>query len=320
MVPSAVLTTPAEQAPDTSESASRPSAPESPASKPERSADSPPPAEPSARRWRPLIGVIPALLLLSVGIWEIRAARSAGADIPNDKAWARAALNVRARYLPGELIVVAPHWLDPVVRMHLGDLMPVERVARMDDARFAAVWELSIRGDSAPESRGRQVAFDKTFNGIRLRRLTREPARVVTDFVARFDYDGQRVRVEGKAARRPRVGLHEVGFAPRRCIMVEPRPDQTVRVTFRGVPLGSTLVGYAGLADVFTRRDIRSPGRLQVFMGDTEATSVEFGVDDGWVRFSAPTEPGNGDVTFALTAVGPKARKRLICFAAEARE
>jgi hypothetical protein len=48
---------------------------------------------------------------------------------------------------------------------------------------------------------------------------------------------------------------------------------------------------------------------------------VTAGVDDGWVRFAVPTEPRRGaEVVFAATAVGPGARDRRICFAAEARK
>jgi hypothetical protein len=67
---------------------------------------------------------------------------------------------------------------------------------------------------------------------------------------------------------------------------------------------------------VFTRRDVRVPARLDVEIGGTVVASATAGVDDGWVRFSAPTTPGTADVTFIASA---DAQNRLICFAAEAR-
>ena len=87
-------------------------------------------------------------------------------------------------------------------------------------------------------------------------------------------------------------------------------------MTFPELPLGSTLVGYVGLADVFTRRDIRAPGKLEVELGGRTLATVTPGVDDGWVRFAVPTTPGAADVTFVASADAPN---RLICFAAEAR-
>lgn len=296
MVPSVVLTDPADQPTDA-------------------------PEPPKGARWRPLIGLVPAALLAVVSVWELSAAQSAGDDVPDDAAWTKASVTVRARHQPGDLIVFAPRWLDPVGRLHLGDLLSVEQAARMDDARFPVVWELSIRGARAPESRGRKATFRTTIGGLRVRRLTRPPAVVTTDFVEHFKGQRRQVKVEGRPAGSPRVVLEEVGFTPRRCIRVEPRPDDTVALSFKDVTLGTSLVGYVGLADVFTRRDIRDPGRLQISIGGEEVAGVTFGVDDGWVRFSAKTEPMRGaEVTFRATAVGARARKRLICFAAEARE
>jgi hypothetical protein len=262
------------------------------------------------------VGVLPAALLVTVAVWEMLAAARAGHDVPGPETWEGAAQAVRERHAPGDLIVFAPDWIDPAGRMHLGDLIPVDMAARMDDARFGTVWELSIRGASAPESRGRQVAWSQTFGGLRVRKLVAEPAVVVTDFVAALD----RAEVAGQAVGRPRKTLAEVGFAPHRCVQVEPRPDQTVRLVYRNAALGSTLGGAAGLADVFPRRDIRAPGRIEVLVAGKRVAGAELGVDDGWVGFSATTTPGTGDVEFRATAVGTNASKRLICFAAEARK
>ena len=232
---------------------------------------------------------------------------------------------MRERHQAGDLIVFAPDWIDPVGRLHLGDLIPVEMAGRMDDARHGTVWELAIRGARAAESRGREVAWSGEFGGVTVRRLVAEPAVVVSDFLAEFP----RATIapgEGAASKvtwvgRPAVQLEEVGFTPRRCIRVEPRPDQSVRIVYRGVALGSSLVGYVGLADIFTRRDVRNPGRLAVSIAGRERARVDFGVDDGWVRFAVDTEPAaSAEVEFTATAVGSGARKRLICFAAEARK
>ncbi len=257
----------------------------------------------------------------------------AGADVPGRAGWLAAAEAVRTRHQPGDLIAFAPSWIDPVGREHLGDLIPIAQAARMDDARYATLWELSIRDASTPEAHGRDLVWQQTFAGVRVRQLTRVPAQVVTDFVeafatqrssARAQVPGTaslRVTTKGRAVRRPAVALEEVGFAPHRCVRVEPRPDETVQITYHNAALADELVGYVGLADVFTRRDVRDPGRLRVLIGDTELASVTFGVDDGWVRFTADTaDVGQAaDVTFAATAVGQHARQRLICFAAEAR-
>jgi hypothetical protein len=160
------------------------------------------------------------------------------------------------------------------------------------------------------------VIWSQDLGGLRVRKLVAEPAVVLTDFVTALG----RAQVEGQAVGRPRAALAEVGFEPHRCVQVEPRPDQSVGVVYRDVALGRALVGYAGLADVFTRRDIRAPGRIEVLVDGERVAGAELGVNDGWVGFSAATRPGTGDVEFRATAVGAKASKRLICFAAEARQ
>ena len=175
-------------------------------------------------------------------------------------------------------------------------------VGRMDAARYGRIWELSIRGEHAPETEGLAPVFEQDVDGLTVRRFERAPAVVVSDALA--------------VAQPNQVVLAEVGFEPHRCIQVTPAPGRPVRVQLQ-MQLGTKLVGYAGLADVFTRRDIRAPGTLAVQIGGREVARVTPGVDDGWVRFEAPTTPGAAEVTFVASADAPQ---RQICFAAEARQ
>jgi len=89
-----------------------------------------------------------------VAVWETCATPRDAAALPTDKTWQAAAQVVRAGYEPGDLIVFAPAWIDPMGRMQLGDLIPVDMAARMDGARFGRIWEISIRGAHAPETAG----------------------------------------------------------------------------------------------------------------------------------------------------------------------
>lgn len=257
------------------------------------------------------IAVVPALLLAVLSLWEVCATPRNAAGVPSDKAWAKAAKVVRADHQPGDLIVFAPEWVDPVGRLHLGDLIPLEMAARMDAARYGRIWELSIRGARAPETTGLAPVASTNVDGVTVRTFVRTPAVVVADVREAL---GSAV-VEGGG--RPSLELAEVGFTPRRCVQVIPTPGRPVRITFPRLPLGTRLVGYVGLADVFTRRDIRAPGTLAVEIGGRQVVAVTAGVDDGWVRFETPTTPGTADVTFVASATAPQ---RLVCFAAEARQ
>jgi len=250
------------------------------------------------------------LLLVVVACWETCEAPRDAAAIPGDKAWQKAADVVRASYQPGDLIVFAPDWVDPVGRLHLGDLITIDDAARMDAARYGRIWELSILDARSPETKGMAAAASQDVADVTVRLFTRTPVTVVSDIRAALPT----AKVEGPA--RPTLELAEVGFAPHRCIQIVPPPKSSIRITFPQLPLGSELVGYVGLADVFTRRSPRGPGKLAVEIGGEQVAQATAGVDDGWVRFSAPTTPGSADVTFIASADDAN---RLICFAAEAR-
>ncbi|MEZ4366755.1 MAG: hypothetical protein R2939_10770 [Kofleriaceae bacterium] len=264
---------------------------------------------------RPWLKLLPAAILVIVAVWEVVRTVRAGDDVPGDAAWAEAAAAVRARHAPGDLIVFAPDWVDPVGRMHLGDLITLEQAGRMDAARFGTIWELSIRGARASETRGLTTADVISYGGVVVRRFERTPATVTAALVDRL----AGARTDGRRAAGPSVVLAEVGFTPRRCVQVTPAPDASVRVTFPAVPLGTTLVGYAGLADVFKRREITAPARLDVELDGRVAATVTLTNASGWSRFEVATQPGPRDVTIVATALGAGARDRQVCFAAEAR-
>jgi hypothetical protein len=259
---------------------------------------------------RSLIAVAPALVLLAISLWEVLAARSAQTSVPDDAAWHAAAERVRAGHRPGDLIVFAPAWIDPVGRLHLGDLIPLEIAARMDAARYGRIWELAIRGARSPDTAGLSPAWAWDQGGVAVRRYERAPAVVVADVL-------DRVATATSDGARPTLELTEVGFAPHRCLQVIPPAGVPLRITFPELPLGRELVGHVGIADVFTRRDVRSPVRLDVELAGKVIASTVAGVDDGWVRFAAATPPGPAALTFIVRAADGGRR---ICFAAEARQ
>jgi hypothetical protein len=255
------------------------------------------------------IAVVPALLLVVISLWEVCAARHDAASVPGDAAWHAAGERVRTGYRPGDLIVFAPAWIDPVGRRELGDLIPLPVAARMDAARYGRIWEVAIRGARSPDTAGLVPAETLAHDGVVVRHYERAPAIVVGDVL-------ERLAAATTDGARPTLELAEVGFAPHRCLQVSPAPGTPLRITFPQLPLGTELVGYAGIADVFTRRDVRSPGRLDVELGGKIIASAVAGVEDGWVRFAAATPPGAADVTFIVRATDANRR---ICFAAEAR-
>jgi hypothetical protein len=265
--------------------------------------------------WRLAAAAAPALFLAAVALWEMAAVSRVDERTAEGREWRELSAALRARHRPGDLVLFAPDWIDPIGRHYVGDLLSIEMAGRMDAARYAVLWEVAERGARAPETAGLQPTASQDFGRLVLRRYEQRPAEVVTDFAAALPG----AQVSGRSRGKPSVRLEEVGFAPHQCVLVVPEPNQTARIRYDGVALGSQLVGYVGLADVFTRRDIRDPGRLVVSVDGRVVAEVTAGVEDGWVRFAAPTRAGNAVVEFAATAVGPRARDRRVCFAAEAR-
>lgn len=255
----------------------------------------------------------PALLLVAVSLWEIVAVARSARRAPEPADWSALSAALHRRHQQGELIAFAPRWIDPIGRREVGDLIPIEMAARMDAARYAVIWEVSQGGARAPETAGAKRTWSQDFGRLALARWEKAPAEVATDFLAAFPG----AKTTGGPAQ---VSLEEVGFEPHRCVRAVPRPDGTIDVSYPAVELGRELVGYVGLADVFTRRDIRDPGELVVAVDGAEVARVRAGVDDGWVRFAVKTTPAPAArVVFSAHAVGKNARDRRVCFAAEAR-
>ena len=262
--------------------------------------------------------VAPACVLAVVAAWAVLRTLQAPTSVPDDAAWQRAGAYVRSQFRPGDLIVFAPAWIDPVGRAHLGDLIPLAAAGRLDIARYPTIWHVAIRNAVHPDVAQLAAApasAPQSFAGVVVTRFD-QPAVTITADAANLV---STATITGAIARSATVELAEVGFTPHRCVQVVPQPDGTVRMTFPAFTLGTQLVVGVGLADVFTRRDSRQPGKLSVEVAGVVVASAQFGIDDGWVKMQAATAPGPADVTFIATAIGDKSRDRLICFAAEAR-
>jgi len=126
--------------------------------------------------------------------------------------------------------------------------------------------------------------------------------------------------VSGRVATPVERRFSEVGFVAHRCLQVTPAAGQTATLTFANFNWGDEVVAYAGLADVFTRRDIREPAEFSIASGEMELAHASLGVDDGWVRIDAPTSAANGGSPLVVQVRSTKARDRLVCFVVESRK
>lgn len=276
-------------------------------------------------------------MVASLAIVETTVALVAPSLAPTDADWAAAAATVRAGFRAGDLIVAAPAWADPILRVHLGDLIPPEIAARMDDDRFARVWEVSQRGAEAPAAAGGTTRVDERFGRLRVR-LVERPAEIVTyDFVAHWAdahvsrRNGANVVVAcARAGERflcPPPGnsslqrqLVEVDQKLREALLTEPIAGAVLLIEFPAVPLGRALVIATGLHDTWMRKAARGTVEARLTVGEQTTALPVTSDDSGWTRTRIDTSARAGEtvpVTLEITSAAPN--DRFFAFAAEAR-
>jgi hypothetical protein len=293
----------------------------------------PPPAAPAASR----LGLVAAAAIGVLALVETTVALVAPYRAPKDADWEAAAREIRAAFAPGDLIVAAPAWADPIMRLHLGDLVPLPVAARLDDARFGRVWEISQRGARAPEAGRGTVALERRFGALTLRRVDRPPAVMVHDFLAHWTD----ARVSRRAAGRPdvncpwsgdrfqcpdisfnfvRLETVEIDTTVRRGLLAQPVGNATVVIDFPSVPLGRELVVATGLHDVWQRKAGHGVVDMRVFVAGAPQAAIQATNDTGWQLTHIDTNAFVGrsvDVRFEITS--PEPYQRHFVLAAEAR-
>lgn len=261
--------------------------------------------------------------------------------VPRDSDWQAAGAEVRRGFQPGDLIVFAPAWVDPVGRSYLGDLVPSEMAGRSDEDRYGRIWEIAVRGARAPETTGARLEHESSHGGVAVARyLKTPPVEVLFDFTAKLaearltqlPRDGR--GNESPCYRNPLDGddgfrctsTHvarrtlEIDYRPRRGILVPVDGSLTTRIEFEAVPLGRTLVGYTGMHDYFSRKNADGPVHFAVLIDDAPQLAVDRANQPGWPRFIIDTSRFAGTahrVRFEVSA--PSAAWRTFGFHAEVR-
>lgn len=253
--------------------------------------------------WR----ILGALCLAALGVYEWSLAGRQ--RTPPIAAWQRARAAVAAEIRPEDLVLFSPSWIDPVGRSVFGDRMPLRGLSRIDLATFPTIWHISIRGATHPELVGRTASTTAAFDGVVVQTYVQKPVQPLMR-VADLVNDMRQMR-----GPRPKLVLTEVDFLPRQCVEVVPTPDEPVRLVTR-VVLGESLLGGVGLADVFTRRDLREPAEFAIEIDGHEVTRMTVGVEDGWEPIHVATAPGVHEVAYVVQS---RERERHVCFLLEAR-
>jgi hypothetical protein len=251
--------------------------------------------------------------------------------VPSDDDYRDAAAFVRSQIAPRDLIVSAPGYIDPIVRLHLGDLMPLAMVGRSDDAAYERVWVLSIDGAIPADVKGKP-SFNRSFGRVRVLRYALGKSRVLYDFVqhwsdaeASLTRGGQRRscrRRSGGVARGGGLGrgvltpiadrfdcdpadpqlfigpvvMEDLDNIPRYCVWQHPQGDEPISLRFHDVPLGSELVFYGGI--YYEHERMRQGGPVEVTIsidGNARAKFVHHD-GEGWKQLRIATAAISGEV------------------------
>jgi hypothetical protein len=278
--------------------------------------------------------------IATLAVVETTVALVAPLRAPSDGDWAAAAREVRAGFRVGDLIVAAPGWADPLLRVQVGDLMPPEMEGRLDDDRFGRVWEVSERGARAAATRGGRIAAERRFGALTVRLVERAAEVVSYDFVAHWAearvsrrerrgrdvscaIAGDRIQCPGISANYVRKQIVEVDNGLRVALLVPAVAEATIVIEFPAVPLGRALVVATGLHDNWSRKAARGVVDARVAIGGALGVMQSLPVtsdDSGWTRTRIDTGAAAGrfaSVRFEISSAAPAAR--FFAFAAEAR-
>jgi hypothetical protein len=254
---------------------------------------------------------------------------------PSDKDWRAAATKVRAGFRAGDLIVASPAWADPLMRMQLGDLVPLPVAGRMDAARFGRVWEISQRGARAPETQDARLASSSWHGALTVKLWEKNGARVRFDFLVEWQKASLSVVSPDRGEMPCWLGqgrfqcgegtslgpeLLEIDTAPRNGLAVEPHERTTTALEYPDATLGRELAVAAGLHNVWLRKSGDGKVRMRVLVDGRELGAVEATSMSGWTlrRFDTSSLDGqHAKLRFEITT--DKAHGRHFGFAAEAR-
>jgi hypothetical protein len=291
---------------------------------------------PTLKRHR--LAAVCALGIVLLALVETANALLAPLAAPSDGDWRKAAAKVRAGFRPGDLIVTAPAWADPLLRQHLGDLIPLPVAGRMDAARYGRIWEISQRGATAPEVADARAEETGRHGRLTVRRYQREPAHVLFDFVADWNRAtvsrnlgggqvnfcsplGDRFQCPDVPGSPIKPDLLEIDTTPHWALGFPMVGSATTVLEYDRVPLGRELAVGVGLHNVWLRKAGKGIVSVRVLVAGRELASLQAGSMTGWTLRKLDTAGLAGQtatVRFEITANDPNSRH--LALAAEARQ
>lgn len=264
---------------------------------------------------------------------------------------------VAAQKAPGDKVIVAPRWAEPLVRRALGDeLMPLRDVAEQDLRFYEGVIEISILGQRSPDVLGFREVDRRQVGRFELRRLVNpSPLRKRFDFVSelsptRVDVRGTNPPVSCPWNERatPMSGglggnptfpakrfecpgspflnvsvtvIADEEFRARRCIWAHPLRDGELSIRYERVPLGSVIAGRSGMYWMIERARAGAPVTMRIRVDGHEVGTVVHTDGQGFAPFEVPlgihAGAASAEVEFAVSS--ENYAHRHYCFEAHSR-
>ncbi len=278
-----------------------------------------------------VMAAVAAAVIFPIAVVESIAAYRLPARVASADDWTKASARVRKDFASGDLLVFAPAWVDQIGRSKLGDLMPVEMIARSSDDAYGRVWVVGVRGARAELPASAKLVSSEQLGQLTVSLYEKPAVKILYDFVAHFEAarvtlvrneerpclgDGEarkcgQSRIERRTA--------EVDYQPRRAILVPVEAGATTRLEY-DVELGSKLVVYVGLHDYYARKSADGKLDVRIAIDGQEKRHVEHRNDGGWERVELDTRGLTGQHTVRFDVSAKAAVWRIGAIAAEVQQ
>jgi len=294
-----------------------------------------------------------------LGLGELGASVYLSGRFPQLDEWRALKAEVGALKDDRDLIVIAPEWAEPLARSAFTDsLMPIEDVARPDEASYRRAVEVSALGNVNPLIANWPVTSQKRFGKFVLRTRTnpafKPPLFVLTDHALPPDLSVSERGLSGETTlcrygtrppssasgllARPafprqrfscgpseadfvgRTIIDDQNYRSRRCLWANPASGGLLTLNFADVPLGDQLYGYIGFS-FFRFRDQGWPKVMVSFAVDgVQLGSHAHLPESGWQPFQFSTTQFRGSPReVRMEIFGAESRELELCFYAATR-
>ena len=295
-------------------------------------------------------------LMLAIPAFELIAHAWIVMRVPADADFRAAADFVRSELGPFDAITSAPGFTDPLLRLYLGDRIPLAMAGRSDDAGYERLWVVSIRGALPPDAPQGAPEIERRFGRVRVLRYKLGKSPVLLDLVSALSSADVSIWQDGAPQRCPRrtggvprggglgrpvlmpiaerfecdprrpwlfvgnIVMEDLSNTPRYCVWQHPQGNDPVTVRFSDVPLGDEIVFYGGVYYEHERMREGGPIQVDVYVDGRRRGGMTHRDGEGFRRVvmpSATSATQRGEVKIEVRAKNPD--KRSFCWAATTR-